>query len=238
MSFTELAKAELAKPLDKSNVASRTQSGRSMSYVEGWHVIAEANRIFGFDGWTRETLEMREVRSPELVKNSNGKETWRVGFVCRVRVTVGGVVREGTGFGSGALPDLGEAYESAVKEAETDAMKRALITFGNPFGLALYDKTQANVSDGKEEEQAAASSQLPRPTSSLAFDSHAASIRGAATLEALQAAFNATKADKTLNKAECIELVALKDARKAVLLPPAKNLGEHLDRLQAEETVQ
>lgn len=26
-------------------------------------------------------------------------------------------------------------------------MKRALMTFGNPFGLALYDKTQANVAD-------------------------------------------------------------------------------------------
>src|SRR5262249_13193550 len=34
-----------------------------------------------------------------------------------------------------------------VKEAETDAMKRALMTFGNPFGLALYDKDQTNVAD-------------------------------------------------------------------------------------------
>jgi hypothetical protein len=39
----------------------------------------------------------------------------------------------------------GEAHESAIKEAETDAMKRALTTFGNPFGLALYDKEQHNV---------------------------------------------------------------------------------------------
>src|SRR5690606_35615417 len=133
MTFTDIQTAELQKPLDRAHVAQRTQSGRSMSYIEGWHAIAEANRIFGFAGWTRETLDMREVRPPELVKNSNGKETWRVGFTCKVRVTVGDVVREGTGFGSGALPDLGEAYESAVKEAETDAMKRALMTFGNPF---------------------------------------------------------------------------------------------------------
>lgn len=26
-------------------------------------------------------------------------------------------------------------------------MKRALMTFGNPFGLALYDKSRANVTD-------------------------------------------------------------------------------------------
>ncbi len=42
--------------------------------------------------------------------------------------------------------DLGLAHESAIKEAETDAMKRALVTFGNPFGLALYDKSQRKVS--------------------------------------------------------------------------------------------
>jgi hypothetical protein len=40
---------------------------------------------------------------------------------------------------------LGEAHESALKEAETDATKRALATFGNLFGLALYDKEQNGV---------------------------------------------------------------------------------------------
>ena len=136
--------AELEKPLDATHVSVRSQSGRQLSYIEGWHAIAEANRIFGFDGWRRETIDMREVRAPEQISN-RGKTTWRVGFICKVRVTVGDIVREGTGYGSGALPDLGEAYESAVKEAETDAMKRALMTFGNPFGLALYDKDRANV---------------------------------------------------------------------------------------------
>ena len=43
--------------------------------------------------------------------------------------------------------DLGLARESALKEAETDATKRALMTFGNPFGLALYDKQQRQVSN-------------------------------------------------------------------------------------------
>lgn len=131
---------ELLKPLDAANVKSRNQGGRDVSYVEGWHAIAEANRIFGWDGWTRETLTMKECRAPEKVGDN-----WRVGFVATVRVTVGETFRDGTGYGSGIAKDLGDAYESAVKEAETDAMKRALMTFGNPFGLALYDKTQANV---------------------------------------------------------------------------------------------
>jgi hypothetical protein len=55
------------------------------------------------------------------------------------------VIREGSGAGHGIDVDLGQAHESALKEAETDAMKRALMTFGNPFGLALYDKQQREV---------------------------------------------------------------------------------------------
>ena len=136
--------AALAAKLDKSNVATRQQAGRSLSYIEGWHAIAEANRIFGFDGWNREAVEMRQLGEPREV---NGNI--RVGYSCRVRITVRAgdtvIVREGCGFGSGIDRDVDQAHESALKEAETDAMKRALMTFGNPFGLALYDKQQANV---------------------------------------------------------------------------------------------
>jgi hypothetical protein len=69
-----------------------------------------------------------------------------VTYIARVSITVGTLVREGTGAGHGIDTDLGLAHESAIKEAETDAMKRALMTFGNPFGLALYDKSQRQVS--------------------------------------------------------------------------------------------
>ncbi len=70
-----------------------------------------------------------------------------VTYIAKVRVIVQGVAREGCGAGHGIDRDPGQAHESAIKEAETDAMKRALMTFGNPFGLALYDKTQSNVID-------------------------------------------------------------------------------------------
>ena len=53
--------------------------------------------------------------------------------------------REGCGYGSGIDKDIGQAHESALKEAESDAEKRALKTFGNPFGQALYDKAQTQV---------------------------------------------------------------------------------------------
>lgn len=132
----------LQAPLDPKHVAQRSHAGRSLSYIEGWHAIAEANRIFGFDGWHREMVELRQLGEPY---QTTGKDTWRVNYSARVRVTVGDIIREGCGFGQGIDKDVGQAHESALKEAETDAMKRALMTFGNPFGLALYDKTQANV---------------------------------------------------------------------------------------------
>ena len=69
----------------------------------------------------------------------------------RVRVIVGDVIRDGMGSGHGIDADCGLAHESAIKEAETDAMKRALMTFGNPFGLALYDKEQRQVVEAPPE---------------------------------------------------------------------------------------
>lgn len=148
MSFTADTKQALQAKLDPAHVKTRKQASFSLDYIEGWHAIAEANRIFGFDGWSSETVRLEAARDLDLI---DGK--WRVGYLCKVRVAAGGVTREGTGYGSGIAKDAGDAIESAIKEAETDARKRALMTFGNPFGLALYDKTRANVGSSPEPQQ-------------------------------------------------------------------------------------
>ena len=149
--FNTETTAKLAAPLNRANVKERTEAGRTLSYIEGWRVIDEANSIFGFGGWTRETLILEQTNKDlvELSGNNGPYQQWRVGYIAKVRITVAGVVRDGVGFGSGMGKPaaLGDAIESAAKEAETDAMKRAFMTFGNPFGLALYDKAQANVID-------------------------------------------------------------------------------------------
>lgn len=143
--FSAEQTAALAAPLPRAHVKQRLQGGRQVSYIEGWQAIAEANRIFGFGGWTRETIELRCVAEKEREIGSSKAQGWGVTYIARVRVMVGNICREGSGAGHGIDRDLGQAHESALKEAETDAMKRALMTFGNPFGLALYDKEQANV---------------------------------------------------------------------------------------------
>ena len=142
--------AALSAPLDRAKVQTRSQAGRSLAYLEGWQAIAEANRIFGFDGWQRETIAVQCVSERERTLGSSNRAGWGVTYTARVRISVGDgagpqVIREGSGAGHGIDVDLGQAHESALKEAETDAMKRALMTFGNPFGLALYDKQQREV---------------------------------------------------------------------------------------------
>lgn len=151
MSFSDETKAALGAKLSPANVKSRQQGGSNVSYIEGWHVIAEANRIFGFDNWTRETIDIKCVSEKEREIGQNKVPGWGVTYLCKARVIVDGVAREGCGAGHGIDRDLGQAHESAIKEAETDAMKRAFMTFGNPFGLALYDKTQSNVGDDADE---------------------------------------------------------------------------------------
>lgn len=159
MKSQSLVEEELARPLDSKHVAQRSQAGRNLSYIESHTVIREANRIFGFDGWTRETTEMREVQAEQ--KESNNKTLWYVSYTCKVIVKAASTHREGTGFGQGQDADLGKAHESAIKEAESDAMKRALMTFGDPFGLALYDKKQEHVEKAPQGSRGAAPAAKP-----------------------------------------------------------------------------
>jgi len=151
MSFSKEQAEALIQPLDRKHVKSRSGGGnRQLSYIEGWHAIAEANRIFGFGGWTSETLQMECVCMEGTIS-----------YIAKVRVTVEGISREGWGAGHGRGGSVGDKHESAVKEAETDARKRALMTFGNQFGLALYDKEQANVEDGSAAKSAPVKSEPP-----------------------------------------------------------------------------
>jgi hypothetical protein len=59
---------------------------------------------------------------------------WRFGYFKR---------GHGTGEGRGTSP--GEVHDVALKAAETDATKRALATFGKPFGLELYRGGKASL---------------------------------------------------------------------------------------------
>lgn len=137
-------KHELERKLDPAHVKPPSKFGPKGDYIEGWHAIAEANRIFGHGAWSY-TIKTLSKDSLKEGKNGKGEMQWQAAYTCIVTLTVGDVTREDVGFGSGFAKQVGDAIEGATKEAVTDALKRALRTFGNPFGLALYDKSRANV---------------------------------------------------------------------------------------------
>lgn len=146
MTFTKETVAELEKPLPWDMISERSQAGQKLSYIEGWYALAEANAIFGFDGWSCEVVSVAVLRSEAGGDRGNYTHVVRV----HVRVRAGGVVRDGIGVGVGSLKDPAAAIELAEKAAETDAQKRALKSFGNRFGLALYDKEREGVGASRE----------------------------------------------------------------------------------------
>ena len=144
MGFSTKQVNALRRNLDHRFIRSRLSNGRELSYIEGWYAVAQANRIFGFDGWSRETLDSRCV----LARENRG--TFTAIYTAKVRITVQAdgitIIREGHGCGDGRGTSPGEVHDIAMKAAETDATKRALATFGKPFGLELYRKDKAEPS--------------------------------------------------------------------------------------------
>lgn len=189
------ATSELRKKLDPSHVSPAKKFGPKGEYIEGWHAIAEANRIFGFDGWSYTVMSCSCVSERPRPIGQDKKDGFGVTYTAQVRVIVDGVSREDVGAGHGYDLDCGLAHESAIKEAITDALKRALRTFGNPFGLALYDKSRENVGVDHTD----------------ALNAHRAAFSAASTLQELGAAW--AKVPRELQH----DLSPDKDARKATL---------------------
>jgi DNA recombination protein Rad52 len=138
MGFSAKQLQALRRSLNSRHIRTREAHGRELSYIEGWYAISEANRIFGFDGWSRETVDSRCV----LARENRG--SFLAVYVAKVRITVQAdgaiIVRDGHGSGEGRGTSPGDVHDIALKAAETDATKRALATFGKPFGLELYRK--------------------------------------------------------------------------------------------------
>tara|TARA_R110000868_G_scaffold107750_1_gene294670 strand:+ start:8369 stop:9244 length:876 start_codon:yes stop_codon:yes gene_type:complete len=137
--LTRRQKTALKKAPPQEQIRTRQDKGRTLAYLEGWYVIAEANRIFGPENWDRATLATQCVWQGKSNGNPVCAYTARVQI--RIRAGLASIVREGSGVGQAVGQDPGEAHGLALKAAETDATKRCLATLGAPFGLSLYDKT-------------------------------------------------------------------------------------------------
>lgn len=136
---------KLNEKIDPSFVKKRKGgAGKELAYIEGWNAENNANQIFNFK-WHKQTAEPK-LLFDRIYKNSKEKEMFEVAYSCVVEVKVlinnEWIIRTGVGFGNGqASPNQpSQAYELALKEAETDATKRALKSLGSQFGIDLYDK--------------------------------------------------------------------------------------------------
>jgi recombination DNA repair RAD52 pathway protein len=136
----------LTGTLSQTRVAKRQGSGGSgqLSYLEAWDVKASLARVFGFGGFSAETIDTRyEIRSAVTGTNAKGAETFQHTAIamCTVRLTIHqtGAVYTESAASSQVNPQAGEALDFAIKSAESDALKRAATYLGTQFGLSLYN---------------------------------------------------------------------------------------------------
>lgn len=150
--------SRLDKQLGPEYISSRPGAGnQKVHYLAAEKVINLANEIFGFNGWSSsiQNIQIDFVdEHPETRKIS-------LGLSVIIRVTLrDGTYHEDVGYGNiENCKGKAAAFEKAKKEGTTDALKRALRTFGNVLGNCVYDKdyvtkvTKLKVGVGKWDEK-------------------------------------------------------------------------------------
>jgi len=158
--FDQQQNQALAHELENTRIKSRSKGDIELSYLEGFDVIDTANRIFGYGNWSYNISTLEQV-SQESNQNQNIVLCYKAIVavkVCDAQHTQH-ISREDVGFGTGIAKTLSDAHESAAKEAVTDALKRAMRSFGNQFGNSLYDKSKQH--------QSSQSTQQPKPSNQV-----------------------------------------------------------------------
>ncbi|MFJ8934006.1 Rad52/Rad22 family DNA repair protein [Streptomyces sp. NPDC102364] len=130
----------LLKPLE----ARRVRTLRGMNHLEAFDIRRWLTRIFGFGGWSLETLGLDLVRE-NPTKTAQGRDAWAVLYRAQVRLTVrdpyGNTLTafDDAAAGDAILPGLGDAHDMAMKTALSQAVKRCAVNLGDQFGLSLYN---------------------------------------------------------------------------------------------------
>lgn len=200
-------------------------SGLALAYLTARHVMERLDAVCGPENWQ----DRYEFHGPRTV--------------CYLSLRVGG---EWVTKADGA----GDSDVEAEKGAISDALKRAAVKWGigrylYDLGKIWVDLEKAGNSHRIKKDQyakleTALVRQFGQSLRSLANEApdappqgvigeanpphryldHFDAINGATTLDTLQAAFLAAKADKSLTKQEADDLIVAKDKRKAILTKP------------------
>jgi recombination DNA repair RAD52 pathway protein len=145
----------LMSDIHPSRVATRSQGGANLSYVEAYEIKAMLIRIFGFGGFSAEVTESRilDIRDDgrQGTYTSGAKQgqpkTPYVMAQATVRLTIFGIGPQGqdavyteTSVGTNDGYTIGDVADNAIKSAASDALKRCATYLGTQFGLGLYNK--------------------------------------------------------------------------------------------------
>lgn len=172
--FTSEQIAELDKELNPKLISVRKGTNNSkLKYIEGHDAMDQADRIFGYGNWSYRTLYCEQC----VILDPITREAVGICYKAKVEVEVRGCA--GTIIDVGSQPVAScilnkektnrwiimEAHEQAEKGAVTDALKRALRSFGNQFGNGLYGDGRVDLEENREEEKqtAPAASQNAAP---------------------------------------------------------------------------
>ncbi|QKW31433.1 hypothetical protein HUT11_35305 (plasmid) [Streptomyces seoulensis] len=134
----------------------RVRNLRGLAHLEAWDVRRQLIRVFGFGGFSIETLSLDLVHNHGQEgfrrKNKQGDPygdpftAWTVVYRAQVRLTVFDVNgREVSHWEDGAAgdavnqPSVGDAHDMAMKTAFSQALKRCAVNLGDQFGLSLYN---------------------------------------------------------------------------------------------------
>lgn len=168
--FDEAQLAELRKPLDPKLTKERDGAGgKKLKYIEGHTAIATANRIFGHGNWGYDLLYCKmetlldpltgeavgvaykaavrlQVRDCIAVTDvgSQPVASWNVNEVIMSRRKKGDDSPIKDWEVAAARRTITESHEQAEKGAVTDAVKRALRTYGSQFANDLYGDGKSN----------------------------------------------------------------------------------------------
>jgi DNA repair and recombination protein RAD52 len=128
---------ELEQKLSQDMISKRQgPGGGKVHYIETWKAIEQTNRLFGFNGWSSRIMEI----NLDFIDQIDGRFTAGVSAIVRITLKDGSF-REDIGYGiSENQKQKGKALEQGKKKAVSDAMKRALKSFGHALGLSVYDK--------------------------------------------------------------------------------------------------
>lgn len=133
----------------------RVRNLRGMAHLEAWDVRRELIRVFGFGGFSIETISLDLVHQEggmRRKKDKKGQEygepymAWTVVYRAQVRLTVldtnGREIshwEDGAAGDSVNQPSLGDAHDMGMKTALSQALKRCAVNLGDQFGLSLYN---------------------------------------------------------------------------------------------------